>query len=50
MLSLGIHTAVEIIPFGSQTFNERAMSSEHELIIMVGIFVSNIRCTVEGCW
>lgn len=49
MFSLGIHTAVEIIPFASQTFNERSMGLEHELR-MVGIFVSNIRCTVKGSW
>lgn len=52
MFSSGIHTAVEIIPFSPQTFNnERAMSSEHELVMVVFLFLISIALWREvGDW
>lgn len=46
MLSLEIHASVEITLFSPQTFKEKFMSSEHDLLMM-GSCVSNIQPNVE---
>lgn len=46
MLSLEIHTSVEITLFSPQTFKEKLMSSEDDLLMM-GSCVSNIQPNVE---